>query len=224
MDKSRQNLLLAIALVVILVANALSDRLSMLPVSGVTDSGSTVTTVVPEDENNDGNNNGGVGTSDTGGTADSWNSNEQNSSTDPWGEDDQGTTTSNEPVSTPTAEVTVTRNGQYTSKEEVALYLHLYGRLPSNYISKTKARDAGWVSTEGNLDEVCPGMSIGGSTYYNEGWDGEELLPETPEGRHWRECDINYHGGYRGAERLVYSDDGLIFYTPDHYKTFEQLY
>ena len=120
--------------------------------------------------------------------------------------------------------MTVTRNGRYTSKEEVALYLHLYGRLPSNYISKTKARDAGWVSTEGNLDEVCPGMSIGGSTYYNEGWDGEELLPETPEGRHWRECDINYHGGYRGAERLVYSDDGLIFYTPDHYKSFEQLY
>lgn len=66
-------------------------------------------------------------------------------------------------------------------------------------------------------------MSIGGSVYYNEGWEGEELLPEAP-GRTWTECDVNYHGGYRGSERLVFSNDGLIFYTDDHYQTFTQLY
>lgn len=122
-----------------------------------------------------------------------------------------------------TDELTVEEDGWYTSKEEVALYIHTFGKLPGNFISKTKARKAGWDSKAGNLDEVLPGMSIGGSTYYNEGWDGEELLPEK-DGRTWKECDINYHGGYRGPERLVFSNDGLIFYTADHYETFEQLY
>lgn len=117
----------------------------------------------------------------------------------------------------------ISEDGSYTSPEDVALYIHTYGHLPSNFISKTKARKQGWDSKAGNLDEVCPGMSIGGSVYYNEGWDGEELLPEA-EGRTWTECDVNYHGGYRGAERLVFSNDGLIFYTDDHYKTFTQLY
>lgn len=120
--------------------------------------------------------------------------------------------------------VTVKRNGTYTSKVEVALYIHTYGTVPGNYISKTKAREAGWVSNKGNLDEVLPGKSIGGGGYFNESWDGEPLLPETPEGRNWHECDINYTGGYRGAERIVYSDDGLVFYTGNHYETFERLY
>lgn len=115
--------------------------------------------------------------------------------------------------------LSVTEDGTYTSKNEVAFYLHTYGHLPSNYISKTKARKAGWVSSEGNLDEVCPGMSIGGSTFYND----EGLLPEAP-GREWKECDIDYSGGYRNEKRIVYSNDGLIFYTGDHYNSFEQLY
>lgn len=116
-------------------------------------------------------------------------------------------------------ELSVTENGTYTSKEEVALYIHTYGHLPSNFISKTKAKQAGWVSSKGNLNEVCPGKSIGGSQFYND--DG--LLPEA-SGRTWKECDINYHGGYRGAERIVFSNDGLIYYTGDHYSSFEQLY
>ena len=115
--------------------------------------------------------------------------------------------------------LTVDEDGTYTSKDEVALYIHTYGHLPSNFISKTKAKKAGWVSSEGNLDEVCPGMSIGGSRFYND--DG--LLPEA-DGRTWTECDINYHGGFRGAERIVFSNDGLIYYTGDHYSSFEQLY
>ena len=119
----------------------------------------------------------------------------------------------------PTRGPTVERDGWYTTKEEVALYIHTYGRLPGNFISKTKARARGWEASEGNLDEVCPGMSIGGSRFYND--DG--LLPNK-RGRQWTECDINYHGGFRGAERIVFSNDGLIFYTDDHYETFEQLY
>ena len=116
-------------------------------------------------------------------------------------------------------ELSVTENGTYTTKDEVALYIHMYGHLPSNFISKTKAKQAGWVASEGNLDEVCPGKSIGGSQFYND--DG--LLPEA-SGRTWKECDINYHGGYRGAERIVFSNDGLIYYTGNHYSSFERLY
>lgn len=113
----------------------------------------------------------------------------------------------------------VIEGGTYTSKDEVALYIHRYGHLPPNFISKTKAKQAGWVSSAGNLDEVCPGMSIGGSRFYND--DG--LLPDA-HGRTWTECDINYKGGYRGDERIVFSDDGLIYYTSDHYASFERLY
>jgi len=119
----------------------------------------------------------------------------------------------------PTRGPTVEKDGWYTSKEEVALYIHTYGRLPGNFISKTKARNRGWDASLGNLDEVCPGMSIGGSRYYND--DGQ--LPDK-KGRQWTECDINYSGGFRGAERIVFSNDGLVFYTADHYETFEQLY
>lgn len=110
-------------------------------------------------------------------------------------------------------------NGSYTSKEEVALYLHTYGKLPSNFITKNEAKSLGWVSKEGNLDEVAPGKSIGGDRF----WNNEELLPETNE-REYYECDINFDGSFRGAERIVYSNDGLIYYTCDHYETFELLY
>lgn len=110
-------------------------------------------------------------------------------------------------------------DGSYTSKEEVALYLHTYGHLPDNYISKKEAQELGWDSKKGNLGEAAPGKSIGGSHYGN--YEGQ--LPEK-DGRKYYECDLEYDGGYRGAKRLVYSNDGLVFYTEDHYKTFEQLY
>ena len=117
------------------------------------------------------------------------------------------------------ASVSVTKDGTYTDKDHVAAYIHEYGKLPSNYISKTKAKKAGWDSESGNLWDVCPGKSIGGGTFYND--DG--LLPEK-SGRTWKECDIDYEGGYRGAKRICYSSDGLIYYTSDHYQSFTQLY
>ncbi len=113
-------------------------------------------------------------------------------------------------------EFSLDEDGSYTSKEEVALYLHEYGKLPSNYITKEEARDLGWDSRKGNLWDVAPGKSIGGSHYGNY----EELLPEND----YRECDIDYSGGRRNAKRIVYSDDGDIYYTEDHYNTFEELY
>lgn len=109
--------------------------------------------------------------------------------------------------------------GVYTSKEEVALYLHQYGVLPSNFITKSEAKELGWDADKGNLWEIAPGMSIGGDRFGNR----EGLLPKA-EGRTWYECDCGYEGGYRGAERILYSDDGLIYYTDDHYETFTQLY
>ena len=116
-------------------------------------------------------------------------------------------------------DITVQKDGQYTDKDSVALYIHLYGTVPSNYISKTKARKEGWVNTKGNLWDVCPGMSIGGGGFYND----DNTMPDAP-GREWFECDIDYEGGFRNAKRLVYSNDGLIYYTDDHYKTFQSLY
>lgn len=110
-------------------------------------------------------------------------------------------------------------DGSYTTKDEVALYLHTYGHLPDNYITRKEAQALGWDSKKGNLEDVAPGKSIGGSHYGNY----EGLLPEA-DGRRYYECDLEYEGGYRGAKRLIYSDDGLVFYTGDHYKSFEQLY
>lgn len=120
---------------------------------------------------------------------------------------------------TEASSVTVTEDGEYTSKEEVALYLHLFGHLPHNYITKEEAQELGWKSSKGNLWKVAPNASIGGSRFGNY----EKKLP-TSKGRKYYECDVNYDGGFRGAERIIYSNDGLVFYTADHYKTFEQLY
>ncbi len=110
-------------------------------------------------------------------------------------------------------------DGSFTDPRAVALYLHVYGRLPGNFITKRDAKALGWDSSAGNLDAVAPGKSIGGDVFGNY----EGLLPDA-DGRVWRECDVNYAGGYRGAERVIYSDDGLIFYTADHYASFEQFY
>ena len=115
-------------------------------------------------------------------------------------------------------EAELAEDGVYTSAEDVALYLHLYGRLPSNFITKSEAKKAGWPG--GSLEPYFPGMCIGGDRFVNR----EGKLP-TEKGRSWYECDVNTLGAdERGAERLVYSSDGLIYYTPDHYETFTRLY
>lgn len=105
------------------------------------------------------------------------------------------------------------------SKEAVALYIHTYGCLPDFYMTKSQARQRyGWEG--GALDTYAPGYAIGGDTFNN--YDGQ--LPDMP-GRRWTECDIDTIGrSARGAKRIVFSNDGLIYYTDDHYETFTLLY
>ncbi len=113
----------------------------------------------------------------------------------------------------------VEKDGSYTSPEDVAEYIHTFGTLPENFITKNEAKKLGWDSREGNLWDVAYGKSIGGDYFGNY----EKLLPEA-EGRTYTECDVNYEGGYRGSERIIFSNDGLIFYTNDHYESFTQIY
>lgn len=120
---------------------------------------------------------------------------------------------------TESSPVRVQKGLDYSSRDDVAAYLHAYQELPPNYISKAEAQKLGWNSAQGNLWESCPGKSIGGDPFGNR----EGLLPAA-SGRQYYECDINYNGGYRGGERIVYSNDGLIYYTGDHYQTFTRLY
>ena len=112
----------------------------------------------------------------------------------------------------------IDEDGSFTSKEEVALYIHTYGRLPDNFITKKEAQALGWPG--GSLEPYAPGKCIGGSRFGNY----EGLLPEK-EGRTYTECDIDTLGAEsRGAKRIVFSNDGLIYYTGDHYESFELLY
>ena len=112
----------------------------------------------------------------------------------------------------------ISEDGSYTTKEEVALYIHTYGHLPENFITKDEARKLGWEG--GGLEKFAPGKCIGGDKFGNY----EGLLPDAP-GRKWTECDIDTLGASsRGAKRIVFSNDGLIYYTDDHYESFELLY
>lgn len=110
-------------------------------------------------------------------------------------------------------------DGSYLSRDDVALYIHTYGKLPNNFLTKNEAEILGWESSKGNLWVVCPGCAIGGDRFRN--YEGQ--LPDA-DGRIYYECDVNYSGGYRGAERIVFSNDGLIYYTADHYESFTLLY
>lgn len=115
-------------------------------------------------------------------------------------------------------EAIIPEDGRYTSKEDVALYIHTYGELPDNFLTKKEAEKLGWSG--GSLEPYAPGMSIGGSRFGNY----EGALPEK-NGRTYTECDIDTKGAKsRGAKRIVFSNDGLIYYTDDHYKTFTLLY
>ena len=109
----------------------------------------------------------------------------------------------------------IDENGSYTTKEDVALYFHTYGKLPPNFITKKQAEKLGWSG--GSLEPYAPGKCIGGNYFGNY----EGILPDGE----YRECDIDTLGKKsRGAKRLIYSDDGRIYYTGDHYKSFTQLY
>ena len=119
--------------------------------------------------------------------------------------------------------LTVYEDEYYFTHEKVALYIHVFERLPDNYLTKSEAEALGWNSSERNLREVTEEGMVGGDRFYN--FEGN--LPEA-SGRLYFQADVNYDfeksGGTRGPERIVYSDDGLVYYTADHYDTFELLY
>ena len=92
------------------------------------------------------------------------------------------------------------------------------GKLPENYLTKEEAELLGWENKKGNLADVAEGKVIGGNIYQNR----EGKLPQA-NGRIWYEADINYTSGYRGTERILYSNDGLVFVTYDHYQTFYEI-
>jgi len=105
-----------------------------------------------------------------------------------------------------------------TSFSEVASCLQEKGRLPENFITKSEARKRGWDPARGNLWDVAPGRSIGGDVFHNR----EGKLPHRP-GRIWYEADIGYRGGRRTPWRIVFSNDGQIYKTEDHYRTFSRI-
>lgn len=109
-------------------------------------------------------------------------------------------------------------DGAYTTKDDIAAYIAAYGTLPNNFMTKDEARDLGWSG--GGLDDYSYGMCIGGDRFGNY----EGLLPEA-SGRQYYECDVDtLHSDDRGAKRIVFSNDGLIYYTDDHYESFTLLY
>ena len=133
--------------------------------------------------------------------------------------------TESEPVETaqpePTAKAKEEIQWSYpiTDPQEIVNYLDAYGRLPDNFITKREAKELGWDSYYNYVGDVAPGKSIGGDKFGN--YEGQ--LPKA-KGRTWYECDTGYRGKKRGATRLLFSSDGLYFYTDDHYNTFTQMY
>lgn len=112
----------------------------------------------------------------------------------------------------------IDEDGWYYSADDVSLYLYTYGCLPDNFITKNEAEDLGW--TGGSVEEYAPGYAIGGDYFGNY----QGLLPKE-NGRTYYECDIDTDGYHsRGSRRIVYSNDGLIYYSPDHYESFVLLY
>ncbi len=105
-----------------------------------------------------------------------------------------------------------------TDAHRVASYLQQHQRLPGYYLTKNQARHQGWQASQGNLCDRLPGMAIGGDRFANR----EGNLP-IRQGRQWYEADVNYQCGHRNADRLLYSSDGMIFLTQDHYRHFTRL-
>ena len=110
----------------------------------------------------------------------------------------------------------VDKDGVYVTPAMVAAYIDTFNKLPQNFITKKEAQQLGWNSSKNHVSDVAPDKSIGGDRFGNY----ENKLPKG----NYRECDINYTGGKRGAERIIYDNDGDVYYTNDHYNTFTQLF
>lgn len=111
--------------------------------------------------------------------------------------------------------------GPITDVQSIADYLFANGCLPDNFMTKKEAQALGWPG--GDLSRYAPGMSIGGDHFGNY----EGILPKYDEkGKKitYHECDVNYTRGSRGADRVVFSSNGHVYYTADHYNTFTEIF
>ncbi len=122
------------------------------------------------------------------------------------------------PTEKPT-EAPTEAQGPIIEPQAIADYIFAHGELPDNFITKEEAQALGWDSSRNYVSDVAPGKSIGGDRFGN--YEGQ--LPKK-KGRTFRECDCNYTKGKRGGERIVYSNDGHVWYTNDHYETFTELF
>lgn len=117
----------------------------------------------------------------------------------------------------------VQETGKYTTKDSVAAYINKFKKLPSNYVNKSKGQrlyknKTGNVFSKWNFNPwTLLGVMIGGDIFYND----EGLLPM---GNSYKECDVDYHDSSRGTKRLVYTSDGIVYYTANHYESFTQIY
>lgn len=102
-----------------------------------------------------------------------------------------------------------------TNEVKVINYVKSNHELPDYYITKSEARKQGWVPSEGNLCDVLPGKAIGGDKFSNR----EKTLPS---GKQYFEADVNYNCGNRNADRIVFTKDGEVYLTKNHYKSFQK--
>ena len=104
---------------------------------------------------------------------------------------------------------------ELTAEKLVIDYVKSTRKLPDYYITKGEARSQGWVASEGNLCDVLPGRAIGGDKFSNR----EKTLPT---GAQYFEADVNYNCGRRNADRIVFTKNGDVWLTHDHYKSFQK--
>lgn len=104
---------------------------------------------------------------------------------------------------------------ELTEESKVINYVKAHHELPDYYLTKAEARRKGWVASEGNLCKVLPGKAIGGDKFSNR----EKTLPK---GNQYFEADVNYTCGRRNADRIVFTKQGEVWLTHDHYKAFQQ--
>jgi len=104
---------------------------------------------------------------------------------------------------------------QLTEEKRVISYVKQNHKLPDYYITKNEARRQGWNPSQGNLCEILPGRAIGGDKFSNR--EGN-----LPKGERYFEADVNYNCGNRNADRIVFTEDGDVYLTKNHYKSFEK--
>lgn len=102
-----------------------------------------------------------------------------------------------------------------TNEVKVINYVKSNHELPDYYITKSESRKQGWVPSEGNLCDVLPGKAIGGDKFSNR----EKTLPS---GKQYFEADVNYNCGNRNADRIVFTKEGEVYLTKNHYKSFQK--